>query len=345
VSEEEYRPRKGRELVFRVAGGLLIIASFTSAWLIMEFQSFRSNPRALADEGVTLIVEPGDNLKRVARRLEQRGLLDRPLYLVALGQYLGLAAHIKAGEFLIPAGTNPEQLLKQLNQGQVVQHDLTLVEGETFRQMMRRVTSNKILKHTLAGEDDAGLMARLGCPGEHPEGRFLPETYHFPRGTTDVEFLRRACRDMETFLQQAWAQRSADLPLRSPYEALILASIVEKETGVAAERARIAGVFVRRLQKAMRLQTDPTVIYGMGDSYQGDIRFRDLRTDTPYNTYTRSGLPPTPIAMPGKDAILAVMHPADGDELYFVSRGDGSHYFSSTLAEHNRAVDKYQRKR
>jgi UPF0755 protein len=336
---------KGKDLGFRLAGALVLIASFVSAWLIMDFQAFRAEPLPVPEEGATLIVEPGDSLTRVARRLQQHDLLDKPLYLVLLGRYLGLDAHIKAGEFKLPAGVSPEQLLQQLDQGQVVQHNLTLIEGETFKEMMKRVSADKVLKHTLSSEDGAEVMAVLGYPGLNPEGRFLPETYYFPRGTADVDFLRRAYQGMEAFLQQAWTGRDAELPLESPYEALILASIVEKETGIAAERPRIAGVFIRRLKKGMKLQTDPTVIYGMGDSYQGDIRFRDLRTDTAYNTYTRVGLPPTPIAMPGKDAILAVLHPADGEELFFVARGDGSHHFSSTLEQHNRAVDKFQRKR
>jgi UPF0755 protein len=337
--------RKRRDLGFRLAGVLVVIASFISAWLLMDFQAFRARPLPVPDEGATLSVEPGDSLKRVARRLQARGLLDKPLYLVLLGRYLGLDAHIKAGEFRLTAGVNPEQLLQQLDHGQVLQHNLTLIEGETFKEMMKRVAADDVLKHTLASGDGAEVMAALGYPGLNPEGRFLPETYYFPRGTTDVDFLRRAYQDMELFLQQAWSGRDAELPLQSPYEALILASVVEKETGIDAERPRIAGVFIRRLQKGMKLQTDPTVIYGMGDSYHGDIRFRDLRTDTAYNTYTRSGLPPTPIAMPGKDAILAALHPADGEELFFVARGDGSHHFSSTLEQHNRAVDKYQRKR
>ena len=288
---------------------------------------------------------PGANLRRVARQLHTEGLLAKPEYFVWLGRYLGLDAHIKAGEFALKPGTNPEQLLDQLDRGQVVQHELTLIEGETFKEMMGRVAADEFLQHTLADTGAAGVMEALGHPDENPEGRFLPETYAFPRGTSDVDFLRRAYAAMQTFVTQAWAERADGLPLKTPYEAQILASIVEKETGVAAERAQIAGVFIRRLRKGMKLQTDPTVIYGMGDSYKGDIRFRDLRTDTAYNTYTRFGLPPTPIAMPGKDAILAVLHPADGKALYFVSRGDGSHYFSSTLAEHNRAVDRYQRKR
>jgi len=336
---------KSKGAGFRFLGVLVVVASFVGGWLIMDFQAFRVNPLDLPEEGSTLVVEPGAHLKRIAHDLQQQGIIHKPLYLVLLGRYLGLDAHLKAGEFRLSAGTTPEGLLEQLSSGQVIQHTLTLIEGETFKDMMRRVQASDTLLHTLPDSSAGTVMDALGHPGTDPEGRFLPETYAFPRGTTDVGFLQRAWQDMDSFLQQAWEGRGKDLPLQSPYEALILASIVEKETGVAAERAQIAGVFIRRLQKGMKLQTDPTVIYGMGENYDGDIRFRDLRTDTPYNTYTRFGLPPTPIAMPGKDAIRAVLHPADGDALYFVSRGDGSHHFSATLDEHNRAVDRYQRKR
>jgi UPF0755 protein len=336
---------KAKDLGFRLTGLLVIVVSFAGAWLLMDFQAFRSNALPIPESGATLIVEPGTSLKRIARQLQQQSLLNEPTYLVVLGRYLGLDARIKAGEFQLQPGINPEQLLEQLTSGEVVQHNLTLIEGATFKEMMQRIAADGVLVHTLSSLSAADVMSALGYPGLHPEGRFLPETYHFPRGTTDVDFLRRAYLDMDRFLQQAWSERDDGLPLQTPYEALILASIVEKETAVPEERPRIAGVFIRRLQKGMKLQTDPTVIYGMGDSYQGDIRFRDLRTDTAYNTYTRAGLTPTPIAMPGKDAILAVLHPADGKALYFVARGDGSHHFSSTLKEHNRAVDRYQRKR
>lgn len=342
---QQARQSRVRDRLFRLAGVVVIITSFAGAWLIMDFQTFRKNPLPIPADGATLMVEPGTNLKQIARQLQQQSLLDKPTYLVLLGRYLGLDARLKAGEFRLQAGINPEQLLEQLSGGQVIQHNLTLIEGESFKEMMQRVAADAALTHTLDNLSASKVMSALGYPGLHPEGRFLPETYHFPRGTTDVDFLRRAYRAMGHFLQSAWSGRDAGLPLQSPYEALILASIVEKETAVPDERPRIAGVFIRRLQKGMKLQTDPTVIYGMGDQYQGDIRFRDLRTDTPYNTYTRSGLPPTPIAMPGKDALLAVLHPADGNALYFVARGDGSHHFSSTLKEHNRAVDRYQRKR
>lgn len=323
----------------------MVAGSFIVAWLVMDFQTFRKNPLSIPANGLHLVVEPGSTLKSVAGRLEQQQVLRKPVYMVMLARYLRLDARIKAGEFQFRPGITPEQMLHQLADGKVIQHTITLIEGETFAQMMQRVSADPVLVHRLENTDAATVMTAIGYPDLHPEGRFLPETYHFPRGTSDIDYLRRAFREMETFLQESWQERDEDLPLKTSYDALILASIVEKETGVVEERPTIAGVFVRRLRKGMRLQTDPTVIYGMGDSYDGDIRFRDLRQDTPYNTYTRYGLPPTPIAMPGKDAILAALHPASGDALYFVARGDGSHQFSSTLEQHNRAVDRYQRKR
>ncbi len=330
--------------LFRLAGLLLVLASFAGAWLVMEFDDFRSAPLTIGDDTIPLLVRPGSSLKSVASELHERGVLEHPKYLVLLARWLGVDAKIKAGEYALHAGLNPEQLLQQLTVGQVLQYALTLIEGDSFRDMMSRIADADALEQTLTSREGEAVMEAIGYPGLHPEGRFLPETYHYPRGTRDVDVLRRAFRDMEEMLDAEWAEREPDLPLKTPYEALILASIVEKETGLAAERPQIAGVFTRRLRKGMRLQTDPTVIYGMGEQFDGDIRFRDLRRDTPYNTYTRDGLPPTPIAMPGKDAIRAALHPAAGDSLYFVARGDGSHQFSATLSAHNRAVDKYQRK-
>jgi len=345
VSEPEIKKRASANKIFRFSGLFVIAASFTFAWLLMDFQAFRQNPLSLPATGTRLVVKPGSNLKSIAYQLEQQQVLSKPVYLVILARYLKLDSRIKAGEFNLQPGINPEQLLHQLADGKVIQHTITLIEGETFAQMMQRVSADKILTHQLENTDAETVMNAIGAPGLHPEGRFLPETYHFPRGTTDIDFLRRAFSEMKALLEQSWQERDEGLPLKTPYDALILASIVEKETAVAEERPLIAGVFVRRLRKGMRLQTDPTVIYGMGDSYKGDIRYRDLRRDTPYNTYTRYGLPPTPIALPGKDALLAALHPAPGDALYFVARGDGSHKFSSTLKQHNRAVDRYQRKR
>ncbi len=339
-------PKKSHraDRLFRLAGLLLLAASFAGAWLAMDFDSFRSSPLDTGDKQ-TLLIRHGSSLKAVASELHARGMLNHPSYFLLLARWLGVDGKIKAGEYQLQSGITPEQLLQQLTEGQVRQYALTLIEGETFRAMIQRVIAAPALEQTLTQHDGASVMQAIGYPGLHPEGRFLPETYYYPRGTRDVDVLRRAFHDMETFLDGEWAKRDDNLPLKTPYEALILASIVEKETGLARERPQIAGVFIRRLRKGMRLQTDPTVIYGMGEHFDGDIRFRDLRRDTPYNTYTRAGLPPTPIAMPGKEAIHAVLHPAAGDSLYFVARGDGSHHFSATLAAHNRAVDRYQRKR
>jgi len=289
-----------------------------------------------------LLVEPGDGLGDVARELGERGLLERPWHLVLHARLHGLAHRIQAGEYAIAPGTTPVALLERLVQGRVVQHALTLVEGWTFAEALAEVRAHPALEHTLGAADAAAVMARLGRPGAHPEGRLYPDTYHFPRATTDVAFLERAMRTMDRVLAEEWAGREDDLPLESPYEALVLASIVEKETGAPHERQRVAGVFVERLRRGMPLATDPTVIYGLGEAFDGDLRKRDLRADTPYNTYLRRGLPPTPIALPGRDAIHAALHPAADGALYFVARGDGTHHFSATYEEHRRAVARYQ---
>jgi UPF0755 protein len=226
--------------------------------------------------------------------------------------------------------------------GDVIRYTLTIPEGWTFDQMLAAIRTQGKLRQTLTATDDEGVMRQLGYPGQHPEGRFFPDTYEFVAGTTDTSLLQRAYEEMQRHLEEEWRDRAPGLPLDTPYQALILASIVEKETGNPAERARIAGVFVRRLQKNIRLQTDPTVIYGLGAAFDGNLRRRDLTTDSPYNTYMRAGLPPTPIALPGLAALHAALHPAAGDELYFVSRGDGSHHFSASLDEHVAAVRNYQ---
>lgn len=308
----------------------------------VTYRDFTSTPLNISEPGMTYEVATGKTLTMVAQDLQQRGMLSHAVYLVALSYLQGGKHSVRAGEYMLLPGTTPPQLLEQLALGKVMDHVLTLVEGWTFRQVLDAVARNEKLEHTLGGLPDAEIMARLGFAGQHPEGRFYPDTYHFPRGTSDADFLKRAYRAMQQHLLAAWETRSADLPFNTPEEALILASIVEKETGLASERPQIAGVFVRRMRLGMPLQTDPTVIYGMGDSFDGNLRRSDLRVDTPYNTYTRSGLPPTPIAMPGLEAIRAVLHPAEGDALFFVARGDGGHVFSATLAEHNRAVYEYQ---
>ena len=250
---------------------------------------------------------------------------------------------IKAGNYEIPVGTTPRELLQKLVRGEEALRAVTLVEGWTFRQVRQALAREEQLKPETAGLPEAEIMQRLGRPGVAAEGRFFPDTYTYAKGSSDLAVLRRALHAMDKKLEAAWAQRAADTPLKSADEALTLASIVEKETGRASDRAQIAGVFTNRLRIGMLLQTDPTVIYGMGEKFDGNLRRRDLQTDTPWNTYTRAGLPPTPIAMPGKAALLAAVQPERTQALYFVSRGDGTSHFSPTLDEHNRAVNRYQR--
>ncbi|MEJ2453594.1 MAG: endolytic transglycosylase MltG [Candidatus Thiodiazotropha sp.] len=329
----------------RILGISLFVASILIAWGWMEYDEFAKTPLSLPEAGLIYDLEPGTTIRNVARDLSARGVLDKPLLLRLLARWNGQASQLKAGEYLLPRGITPSQLLEILTSAKVVQHALTIIEGWTFEQLMAAVRRDDALTQTLEGVQEDQIMSRLGLEGVHPEGRFYPDTYHFPKGTSDAEFLKRAYERMQEFLQAAWEKRDQGLPLENPYQALILASIIEKETGIPEERRKIAGVFTRRLQKGMRLQTDPTVIYGMGDDYDGNIRRQDLSTDTPYNTYVHKGLTPTPIAMPSGAAIEAALHPEDGDALYFVATGDGGHHFSATLEAHNKAVRKYQLKR
>lgn len=324
---------------------VMLLGGMLAALIWYQYQEFLIQPLKLPDEGMTLAIPPGMTLSELATQLENDQLLDDARFLRLYGKLNHRATRIKAGEYHLSEGLTPVALLDLLVGGKTVSHSLTLVEGWTFQQMMQAIAANGQLKHTLKGLSEQEIMTRLGHAGEHPEGRFYPDTYLFPRGFSDLELLRRAYASMEARLAQAWKERDQDLPLKNPYEMLILASIVEKETGRAEERARIAGVFIRRLRKGMKLQTDPTVIYGMGARYQGNIRRKDLREATPYNTYVIPGLPPTPICMPGGEALLAVAHPAREKALYFVAKGDGSHQFSATLRQHNNAVRKYQLKK
>jgi UPF0755 protein len=332
-----------RASLFRLLVTLAVMVSLFLGWQLLSYQQFTGSPMMLGGaQPVALLVSPGDSVRSVARALQDRGLVEEGRYFVWMARLQGNAGRIQAGEYQIVHGMTPAQLLEKMVTGKVRQYSITLLEGWDFRQMMAQIDANPYLQHLLKGLAAEEIMVRLGHQGEHPEGRFFPDTYHFPRGLTDVEFLQRAYRAMAQRLEQEWPMRAAGLPLRSPYEALILASIVEKETGVVEERPQIAGVFVRRLKLGMRLQTDPTVIYGIGSDYDGNIRAGDLKQDTPYNTYTRKGLPPTPIAMPSGEALHAALHPDEGESLYFVSRGDGSHHFSASYAEHECAVRRYQ---
>ncbi|HET8700520.1 MAG TPA: endolytic transglycosylase MltG [Nitrococcus sp.] len=332
-----WRPR--RVLLILLVGALTASGSF-AIWVTVALKSLDTDPLFTTGTRQIINVAPGTTLSVLATRFGKRGWIKHPHILRLYGRLSGKAAAIKAGEYAVEPGMTAVQLLDRMVAGAVIQHSLTIVEGWTFRELLLAVESDPMLRHTLPATA-AGVMARLGHAGESPEGRFLPETYRFPKGTTDVAFLKRAYAAMQRLLQTQWAQRAAGLPLQNPYQALILASIVEKETALPSERRQIAGVYIRRLEYGMRLQADPSVIYGLGASFNGDISYSDLRQDSPYNTYTRKGLPPTPIAMPGRDSIAAVLHPAGGDALYFVARGDGTHEFSATLAGHNRAVRKY----
>jgi len=333
-----------KNILFKLFGLVLLVASALAGWFSLELHTYKDKALNVS-QPVSVIIAPGSHLGAIARGLADRGVTDKPQYFVLWGRWFNYATRIQAGEYELRPGMTPIEFMQDLVSGNVIQHDLTLIEGWSFKQVLDVIWKHPKINPTLKGLSDEEIMKRLGKAGEHPEGRFFPTTYHFPSATTDLAFLRRAYDAMQTVLDTEWETRDPNIPLQSAYEALILASIVEKETGAAHERPEIAGVFTRRLNKNMRLQTDPTVIYGMGDLYDGDIRWRDLRRDTAYNTYTRKGLPPTPIAMPSQAAIHAALHPLAGTSLYFVSRGDGTHYFSATLREHEKAVDKYQRKR
>lgn len=291
----------------------------------------------------TFVVAPGSALRSVAGALAGAGLLQRPSSWVREARRENLAGRIRAGEYLVEPGTTPRRLLDMLVAGQVLLHSLTVPEGWTYRQALGAVQAHPAISVELRDATPGALRAAVGFASAHPEGQFFPDTYRFQRGTSDVDILRQGYQRMQAELAAAWQARTADLPLGNPYEALVLASVIEKETGMAEERALIGGVFVNRLRRGMRLQTDPTVIYGLGDAFDGNLRRADLLRDTPYNTYTRAGLPPTPIALPGRDALQAAVRPAATDALYFVATGlgDGRHRFADNLAQHNDNVARY----
>lgn len=322
---------------------LAMAAALFYGW--QDFNRFSRAPLDVAAQGDSIDIGRGSSFKDIVGELRQRHLTEaNPLYWRLLAEEMRVADRLHAGEYALNQGITPRQLLANMAAGKVMQRNFTIVDGWTFKELREALAGAKKLKHDTEGLGDAAIMQKIGAAGEAPEGRFLPETYAYVKGDSDLDILRRSHEAMVKMLAALWPGRDKDLPLATPYDALILASIVEKETGRADERAQIAGVFVRRLEKHMLLQTDPSVIYGMGASYTGNIHKSDLTTDTPYNTYTRAGLPPTPIALPGKPALQAALHPAPGDTLYFVARGDGHHVFARTLEEHNRNVDCYQRK-
>lgn len=323
-----------------------IVAAALGAWMWTSYFNFADRPVAGLEPGDTLQVTQGDSFVVVLRKLREAGIDEgHDLQWRLLARRLGAAGSLKVGQYALEPSSTPRDLLLMMRDGKVINYRFTIVEGWNMRQLRAALAAATPLVHDAGNLDDASLMERLGHESQHPEGRFLPETYIYSNGDSDLDLLARAHQAMESALAAAWEARAPDVPLQTPEEALILASIIEKETGIASERPQIAGVFARRLKLSMRLQTDPTVIYGIGSTYDGNIRRSDLLTDTPYNTYTRAGLTPTPIAMPGVDALRAAVNPAPGDALYFVALGDGSgrHAFSTTLAEHNAAVAGYLR--
>ena len=325
---------------------VVLLGALVAGWAWQRYSAFADATLVLSPGAEPVLsIEPGDGFLAVLAKLRRAGVTQgHDLEWKALALQLGVASRIQVGDYSL-VDLTPRTLMHKLERGDVIQQRVTIIEGWNFRTLREALAANLGLKGESAGLSDAEIMKRIGRAGVHPEGRFLPETYLFTRGTSDLDILDRAADAMDEALAEAWAGREPDKAIDTPEKFLTLASIVEKETGLATERPQIAGVFLRRLEIGMLLQTDPTVIYGIGPSYDGNIRKRDLLTDTPYNTYTRPGLPPTPIAMPGRAALAAVAHPAKGKALYFVASGGGAHQFSATLDEHNAAVRKYQLKR
>jgi UPF0755 protein len=324
---------------------LALAAAGLAAWLAWQFTNTVLVPPQTPFE---FTVKPGASLKSLSSQLAEAGLIEQPDALWLLGRFTEKTA-IRAGTYRLEKPILPADLLDKLIRGDVVPVSIQFIEGSTYAELRKALAAHKDVRQTLSGVNDVELLKRLGAEETHPEGLFFPDKYFFAAGTTDFEVLKRAHQTMKQKLADAWAQRDqlgeGGLPYKSPYEALIMASIIEKETGRADERTTISAVFVNRMRIGMRLQTDPTVIYGIGPKFDGNIRKRDLLTDTPYNTYTRDGLPPTPIALPGWGSLIAAVKPAQSDKLYFVGKGDGSHHFSRSLEEHNRAVARYQLKR
>jgi len=332
--------RKKIILIALIIIGAVLLAGY------LQFKQFIESPLIIQQDQARINVTSGSSLKRIARQLAEQGLITQPRLFEWYVRLQGNANRIQAGEYIINKNTNPAQFLTMLTSGKVVQYSFTIIEGWTVKQLLTELAKQPMLTHTLTKADTNNLLSLLDIANDFPnaEGQLFPNTYNYVRDAKDSSIIKRAYQAMQKHLEEQWAQRDSGLPYKTSYEMLIMASIIEKETGNKGEREKISGVFVRRLRKGMRLQTDPTIIYGMGDKYKGNIRRRDLRADNPYNTYTRAGLPPTPIAFPGLAAIKATLHPDNEKALYFVARGDGGHVFSATLTEHNEAVIKYQLK-
>lgn len=303
------------------------------------------SPLKLQPKSQEIFIEPQSGLRSIANQLVAQGVLKEPWQFILIAKLLNKEQYLQAGNYTLNKNISPYHLLLSLNHGKTTQGSVTFIEGHTFEQMRQRLANNDAVKQTIANLSDAEILRLVGSPYKVAEGLFFPDTFYFNRNTTDIALLAISYNAMQSKLERAWQNREHNLPYKDSYQALIMASIIEKETGKASERPMIAGVFVNRLRLGMRLQTDPTVIYGMGLQFDGNIRKKDLSIDTPYNTYTRGGMPPTPIAMPGLAAIEAALHPEKTKALYFVGKGDGSHVFSNNLVEHNRAVVRFQLKK
>lgn len=319
----------------------LVLSVFLTVWLVY----YAISPLKLQPSSQEVVIAPNSGLRSIANQLVAQGVLREPWRFVLIAKLLNKEQYLQAGSYTLNKNISPYQLLLSLNYGKATQGSVTFIEGRTFAQMREKLANNDAVKQTITSLSDREIMQLLGSPYSAPEGLFFPDTFYFNRHTSDIALLKISYAAMQAKLDKAWQNREENLPYKNSYEALIMASIVEKETGKASERPMIAGVFINRMRFGMRLQTDPTVIYGMGLQFNGNIRKKDLLTDTPYNTYTRGGLPPTPIAMPGMAAIEAALHPAKTKALYFVGKGDGSHAFSNSLNEHNTAVVRYQLKK
>ncbi|WP_031433438.1 endolytic transglycosylase MltG [Methylomarinum vadi] len=322
----------------------VMLMAMAAAWAWHAYQQ-ALHRQVVTDGGKAIEIERGDSFRAIVAKLQIRKIDIDPFWFKVIAYQRKVAHKLKAGEYELVEGMTMPDLLALFVSGKTRQYAITIPEGWTFKQIQQSLAENPNLEHRLTATEPQAIMSQLGIEQQHPEGWFFPETYFFEKHSTDLQLLKRAYEKMRVVLHREWQERDENLPLQTPYEALILASIVEKETAKVEERPQIAGVFIRRLRKGMLLQTDPTVIYGMGDRYRGNIQAKDLKEPTPYNTYVIKGLPPTPIAMPGRQAIHAVLHPSAEGSLYFVARGDGSHVFSASLREHVNAVNKYQKRR
>ena len=320
---------------------IAVIFIVTLISIYLDYKRFLNAPLNISTS-LIFTIDSGSSFKDLNKKLKSYDILDKPYYFEFYARYSGYAKKIQSGEYQLSPGLTPIKIINIFVSGDVVQHSITLLEGWTIRDIKNEILSNKVLIKNLVDYSSASLSKKIRITESNVEGLFFPDTYYFTNGTSDIELLKRAYRRGREILAKEWASRDIGLPYKNDYDALIMASIIEKETALASERAMIAGVFVRRLKNNMKLQTDPTVIYAMGIKYDGNIRKKDLRIDSPYNTYRYGGLPPSPIALAGREAIHAALHPENDDTLYFVSKKDGSHHFSKTLYEHNKAVKKYQ---